>query len=242
MSNNITGGYWSYGHMAGILMSDSTIPRIPGDPGHAETFPFPVLHEVLHDFPFQDLIDISKDHIGILIACAKKLEQRGVSLVAADCGLFGPFQEELRNQLKVPFIGSALDLIPLLQRHLPAGQRIGIITGHTGILKPAHLEASGVDPKSVVVTGMENSKEFDRVVIQRAQTLDPEAMRKGVLDAAEALKGQNPGAIVLECTNLISFRLDIQNRLKKPVYDLVSLIEFYVSGFAKRVFDSRFIR
>ena len=242
MTRSITGGFSSYGHLAGILMSDSTIPRIPGDPGHAETFSFPVLYEVLRGFPFEDLIDISHAHIDILIDSAKSLEQRGVSLVAADCGLFGPFQEALRSQLRVPFIGSALDLVPLLQRHLPAGRKIGIITGDTRILKPAHLEASGIDPGSVVITGMENSPEFNRVVIERAQTLDADAMRRGVLDAARAFAGRNLGPVVLECTNLISFRLDLQDFLGSPVYDLVSLIEFYVSGFIKRSFDSRFAR
>ena len=242
MAEKITGGFSSYGHMAGILMSDSTTPRIPGDPGHAETFSFPVVYEVLHGFPFQDLIDINKEHIGILTNRAKSLEEKGVSLVAADCGLFGPFQKEMKSHLKVPFIGSALDLVPLLQRHLPAGRKVGIITGDTSILKPAHLEASGIDPESVVLVGMENSAEFNRVVIQRAQTLDPDEMRRGVLRAAEALAGRKVGPIVLECTNLISFRRDIQELLRKPVYDLVSLIEFYISGFAKRVFDSQFVR
>ena len=62
MKNAISGGLNSYGHIVGILMNDSTIPRIPGDPGHAETFPFPVTYEVLRGFPFEDLIDINKDN------------------------------------------------------------------------------------------------------------------------------------------------------------------------------------
>jgi len=241
MTEKITGGLTSYGHMAGILMSDSTIPRIPGDPGHAETFPFPVIYEVLEKFPFQDLVDISKAHIDILITCAKALENRGVRLVAADCGLFGPFQEDLKKHLQVPFIGSAVDLVPLLQRHLPRGRKVGILTGDTRIFKPAHLTASGVAPGSVVITGMENSEEFNRVVIQRSRTLNPDKMRQGVLEAADAFIGQEVEAVVLECTNLISFRSNLQERLRKPVYDLVTLIEFYISGFMNRVFASRFV-
>jgi hypothetical protein len=41
------GGTANYGQVAGILMLDSTIPRIPGDPGHAETFDFPVRYGVI---------------------------------------------------------------------------------------------------------------------------------------------------------------------------------------------------
>ena len=116
MKNKISGGKTTYGHVVGILMTDSLIPRIPGDPGHAETFSFPVVYEVLKGFPFEDLIAVKKDHMDILIDRAKALEDKGVSLVAADCGLFGPFQEDIKKHLQVPFIGSALDMVPLLQR------------------------------------------------------------------------------------------------------------------------------
>ncbi|MCF6249500.1 MAG: hypothetical protein L3J69_19420, partial [Desulfobacula sp.] len=115
MINRISGGQTSYGHMVGILMNDSTIPRIPGDPGHAETFSFPVTYEVLKGFPFEDLITISKDNIDILIGQAKALQKKGVSLIVTDCGLFAPFHSDLRKHLDVPFIGSALDVVPLLQ-------------------------------------------------------------------------------------------------------------------------------
>ncbi len=240
MKNKIAGGRTTYGHAVGILMSDSRIPRIPGDPGHAETFDFPVVYEALEGFPFQDLIDLSKDRLGIVIDRAVRLQDRGVQLIAADCGLFGPFQEDIRAHLQVPFIGSALDIIPLLQRFLPTGRPVGIVTGHTGLLKPAHLRASGIDPVSVAVAGMENSAEFKRVVIERTPELDVEQMRQGVVQAAMALEGRPLGAVVLECTNLISFRQDIRNILNVPVFDLVSLIEWYISGIRLKPFSFSF--
>lgn len=237
----ISGGLSSYGHIAGILMSDSLIPRITGDPGHAGTFSFPVLHEVLTGFPFEDLVDINKDHLDILIHHSKQLEKRGVRLVAADCGLFGPFQEDIKPHLSIPFIGTALDLVPLLQRFLPKVKKVGILTGHTGLLKPGHFQASGIDPATVAVSGMENSEEFEKVVINRSLCLDVQNMRQGVVDAALTLKADDLGAVVLECTNLISFRSDIQKALRVPVFDLVSLIEFYVSGFRLNDFQTGLI-
>jgi hypothetical protein len=242
MTSPITGGLSSYGHVAGILMNDSTIPRIPGDPGHAETFSFPVIYEVLKGFPFEDLVDIKKDNIDILIDQAKALEAKGVSLIATDCGLFGPFHGDLKKHLNISFIGSALDIVPLLQRFLSLKNKVGIITGDTKILKPEHLKTSGIDPDSVLIAGMENSSEFKKVVIERNLVLDVEKMRQGVVDAALSLKRKDIGAVVLECTNLISFRMDIQKALRVPVFDLVSLIEFYVSGFGIRKFQSQFIR
>lgn len=237
----IKGGYASYGHVAGILMSDSTIPRIPGDPGHAGTFSFPVVHGVLKGFPFQDLVDIKKDNVDILLTCATRLERKGVRLVAADCGLFAPFRQEVQQVLNIPFIGSAIDIVPLLRHHFPAGKKIGIITGDSRILKPDHLRASGVDPDWVAVSGMEDSEEFNRVVIGQAQDLKVERMRYGVIEAAKALADKDVVGVVLECTNLISYRADVQKVLNNPVFDLVSLIEFYASGFMKRAFHASFM-
>lgn len=240
MTHKISGGRATYGHIVGILMTDSLIPRIPGDPGHAGTFSFPVVYEVLKDFPFEDLVAVKKDHIDILIDRAKALQDKGVSLIAADCGLFGPFQEDIKKHLQVPFIGSALDIIPLLQRFLPLDKKVGIITGDTGLLKPAHLHASAIKIDTVAIAGMENSPEFKKVVIDRSLELDIEKMRKGVVEASLHLSGRSLGAVVLECTNLISFRADVQKALKVPIFDLVSLIEFYVSSLRVSSFSTAF--
>ncbi len=241
MSPKVIGGRSSYGHVVGILMSDSRSPRIPGDPGHAETFSFPVIHEVLEGFPFNDLITICKDNIDRLMAPALSLQARGVSLVAADCGLFGPFHEDFNRHLDVPFIGTALDLIPLLQRLFPTKTRIGIITGDTRILTPRHLSASGVNPGAVDIVGMENSVEFNSVVIGGNLQLDVSRMRQSVVEAAAVLDRKNLGAVVLECTNLISYRTDIQKLLNVPVFDLVTMIEFYVSGLRLHDFQSHYL-
>jgi hypothetical protein len=236
-----SGGRVTYGHIVGILMSDSMIPRIPGDPGHAETFDFPVIYEVLDGFPFEDLIAIKKDHVNILIQKAKSLQDKGVHLIATDCGLFAPFQTDMTGHLQVPFIGSALDMVPFLQRFLPKNRGVGIITGDTRLLTPAHLRASGIEPDKVFLAGMENCSEFKKVVMERSLELDSKAMQKGVVDAALTLAGKPLAAVVLECTNLISFRMDIQTALRIPVFDLVSFIEFYVSGLRLRPFQSGFI-
>lgn len=240
--NDTAGGLTTYGHLVGILMSDSTIPRIPGDPGHAETFPFPVIYETLTGFPFDDLIAIKRDNVDILIEKATALEEKGVSLVVADCGLFGPYRVDFTSSLRVPFIGTALDVAPLIHHWLPATKKIGILTGDSRILTSEHLAASGIkstDP--VVVAGMENSAEFDRIVIRRGRDLDVRKMRLDVLDAASKLIDQNLGAVILECTNLISFRYDIRKFLKVPVFDLVTLIDMYVAGLRAQKFQSAFI-
>lgn len=243
MSRFVFGGSTNYGQVAGILMLDSTIPRIPGDPGHAQTFDFPVRYGIVRDFPFEDLVEVRKDHIDQIIKAAIGLQTEGVNFVAADCGLFSPFQQDIADALSIPFIGSALNVIPLIAGFLPGYQKIGLITGDTRLLKSPHLEAAGADPDRLVIRGMENSEEFKQVVINRGQKLDIEAMQAGVLTAAEDLyrSGETLGAVVLECTNLITFRSDIQQQFNVPVFDLVSLMEFFADGYRFRDFTSRYI-
>jgi len=243
MPRFIFGGTTNYGQVAGILMLDSVIPRLPGDPGHAATFDFPVRYGVVRDFPFEDLIDFRRDNLDNIIKAAVDLQAEGVNFVAADCGLFSVFQKDIAAALSIPFIGSALNLLPLIAGFLPGYQKIGLITGDTRLLKSPHLEAAGADPDRLVVRGMENCEEFEKVVIQRRPKLDPEAMRSGALAAAEELfQSEEPiGAVVLECTNLITFRSDIQRQFNVPVYDLVSLMEFFADGYKIKNFTHRYI-
>lgn len=240
MAETVQGGYASYGQVAGILMTESAIPRVPGDPGHAETFPFPVRYGVVRGFPFDDLVVCRKDNLHLVIQAARDLENEGVKFVAADCGLFSLFQTEVAESLDVPFLGSPLSLIPLVSGFLPASRKIGLITGDARILKDEHLRAAGAKRDRLAIQGMENSAEFQRVVIERGKTLDVEAMRQGVLDAARGLSGEPLGAVVLECTNLVTFRSDVQRLLGVPVFDMLSLIEFFEDGYRSRGFSSRY--
>jgi aspartate/glutamate racemase len=241
MEKIVHGGTHVYGQLVGILMMDSTIPRIPGDPGHAETFPFAVRYGVIRGFPFEDLIEIKKDHLHLVMEAAKGLEKDGVNFIAADCGLFSLFQEDVANALSIPFIGSSLNLIPLLAHFVPNREKIGVITGDTRILKPEHLKAAGAGEARLVVRGMENSDEFQKVVIERGNALNVEKMREEVLHAAKGFLDEPVGAVVLECTNLVTFRSDIQRLLKVPVFDAVSLIEFFAEGYRLRHFATRYV-
>lgn len=239
----VTGGFSTYGEVAGIIVLESPVPRIPGDPGHAATFGFPVRYGIPAGFPFMDLVRGDRARLESVIQTAWALQESGVRFVACDCGLFSIFHEEISTALSVPFLSSSLMLIPLLQRTLPPGQLVGVITGHSGFLTQQHLAPVGADLASVAVEGMQNDPEFCRVVIERAQQLDPERMRADTLAAGHRLIERNPdvSAIVLECTNLITFRSDLQKALRRPVFDMLSLVDLMAAGFRHRTFQTEFL-
>lgn len=236
------GGQTSYGYKVGILMLESYIPRIPGDPGHVATLNFPVCYEVIKDFSFSNLVDVDYSGIENVLDALLKLEAKGVDFITTNCGLWGPFQKELSKKVSTPVIATPLDLVPFLKRFISSSKKIGVITGDTTLLSEKHINAAGINPNEIVVSGMESCGEFRKVMFEHANNMDIQAMREGVINAALALKegGGELGSVVIECSNLIPFRSDIQRVLDVPVFDVVSLIEMFASGFRKHNFLSDF--
>ncbi|MDP4128318.1 MAG: aspartate/glutamate racemase family protein [Bacillota bacterium] len=238
----VKGGYNSYGQLAGILMLGSTTPRAPGDLGHALTFDFPVRYGFAPNFPFADLIDGKKENLHFVIEAVKDLKNQGSRFVAADCGLFSVFHQEVNAECGIPFLSSSLMMIPFLKGIYP-GKKIGVLTGDTRILSEKHLQPVGARLEDIAMEGLENSSEFQRVVIEHEDNLDLSFLERDTLQAGQRLIEKHPGigAIILECTNLNTFKQSLQQQLGLPVYDMMSLVNWAADGFLFRTYAERFI-
>src|SRR5262245_65013094 len=128
-TGRVRGGFNQYGFTVGILMLDTRFPRIPGDMGHAATFPFPVrYHRIAGASP--DLV-VRRGAAGLLdafIEGARQLEREGVGAVTTNCGFLVKHQAELAVAVRVPVLTSSLLLVPLVHRMLPPGRTVGILT------------------------------------------------------------------------------------------------------------------
>jgi len=232
-----------YGSVAGIIMLDSTTPRVPGDPGHAATFPFPVHYEIARGFKVDQLVEYDPACLGPVVEAAKRLEALGVNFVATDCGLFSLYQSEIAGFLSVPFLSSSLVCIPLLLATLNPASKVGILTGHTGYLRDAHLRACAIDTSRVAIMGMEGYKEFRSSVLEGGATLNARAISEEVVDAAGRLLQRDPTirALVLECTNLSVARRELLSNYGLPVFDLVGAVELFAESVRMRRFGSDFV-
>jgi hypothetical protein len=224
----VQGGQNIYGFTVGILMLDTRFPRIPGDMGNAATFDFPVrYHRVPGASPDRVVRQGQRELLPAFIEGARFLEREGVRAVTTNCGFLAKFQLELAAAVSIPVFTSSLMLVPLVQRMLPPGRAVGILTVNAASLGPEHLAGAGIAPDlPLVVAGLETEKEFTRVLLDDQLTLDVDAARREHLAVTQRMLDAHPeiGAIVLECTNMPPYRADIEAATGLPVFDITTLV------------------
>ena len=232
------GGKAVYGARLGILMLEARFPRIPGDMGHAGTWPFPVLYKVVKGASPQRVV--AEQATGLLpnfIAAAQELEALGADGITTNCGFLSLYQKELAAAVTVPVATSSLMQVPMIESTLPAGKRVGVITVSAASLTREHLLAIGLDP-ALPVVGTDAGREFTRVLIGNELTLDAAAAEQDILDAGDALVRNNGaiGAVLLECTNMVPYARALRDRLGIPVYSIYSFMLWFHAGLAPRDF------
>ncbi len=230
----LLGGTNLGGFSIGILVLDTRFPRVPGDIGNAGTFDFPVLYHPVRGASSNRVVrGTDRDLVPLFVEGARALEGLGVRAITTSCGFLARFQTELSQAVAVPVFTSSLMLVPLVHRMLSPGRAVGIMTVDASSLGTAHLAGAGITPDMrVVVAGLETEKEFTRVLLDDALTLDVEAARQEHVAVARRLVGEHPeiGAIVLECTNMPPYAADVQAATGLPVFDITSLIRMVHSA------------
>ncbi len=230
------GGKAIYGAAVGILMLDARFPRIPGDMGHAGTWPFPVLYKVVRDAsPDRVVRRQASGMLDAFIAAARELVADGADGITTNCGFLSLFQRELAEATGVPVATSSLMQVAMVERLLPPGKRAGILTISASALTDAHLEKAGV-PAGTPVATTEGGREFTRAILDGGDELDVKAARADNVEAAVALcrAHDDVGAIVLECTNMTPYAADIRAATGVPVFSMVDFVTWFHSSLVPR--------
>ena len=225
----VKGGYNTYGFSIGVLMNESTFPRIPGDLGNATTFEFPVRLKVVRGAWYKRVVvEGDRKLLEPFAEAAKELEAEGVGAITTNCGFLAMFQKELAATVNVPVFTSSLMLVPLVYRMLSPDQKVGIITVNSAALTEKQFSGAGWSPDElpVVIAGLENEKVFTRVFADDMQTLSFDDMAADMVTVAKRLVSQHPkvGAIVFECTNMAPYAQVVQEAVGLPIFDIQTLI------------------
>ena len=221
-------------------MLDTRFPRIPGDIGNAQTWPFPVLYRTVSGASPTRVVEARADGLlDAFLAAAANLVDAGADGITTSCGFLSLFQADLAAHCTVPVAASSLMQVPLVERLLPTGQRVGVVTVSAPHLTEEHLRAAGAAPDTPVV-GTESGDELTRVLVGNQTELDPLAAQRDVLAAGDQLLRAHPEvrAVVLECTNMMPYAAALRRHLGVPVYDMYSFVTWFHHGLEPRRFPA----
>ena len=236
----LKGGANIYGIPIGVLSLESYFAKPPGHVKNAGTFGFPVTFKVVKGATTKKLVDhADRSLLEPFIAAAQELESEGVEAITGSCGFLVLFQREIADAVNIPVFLSSLIQVPMVYRMLKQNQKVGILTAKKDSLTQQHLRAVGAEDIPVCIAGMDDQEEFCDVIIDYKRiALDFGKLEKELLSVAKGLVGQHPdiGAIVLECTDMSYFAPLIQQTVKLPVFDIITLTNMVHQAVVRRPF------
>jgi len=212
----------------GILSLDTSFPRILGDVGNPESYPFPAIVRVVHGADSTKIVQDAPPEEALMQAfeaAAQDLEAQGAAAIVSTCGFLVTAQARIARAVRVPVMLSALSLYPLV-RATHQG-RVGILTASESALGPRTLGAAGIAAQDVVIQGMENEAAFAATFLttraQQARAFEKSAMQQAVVSAGQALMARAPDlrAIILECGNLPPYASALRASTRVPIYHLL---------------------
>jgi len=235
------GEHVCYGMGLGIILLNDAYPGFPGDVRNASAFPYPIQYEIAEGVTNKTLVyDKNPDQCrDAVIRAAKKLVRLGCRAVAAECGYFAFFQQDVANAVNIPAFMSSLLQVPFIQQVIGPEKKVGIICAQHQFLTSQHLINVGIDPSSnYVIAGAQDeygATEFDNLWNPNKRPDCPEAYydkcEEQMVDCAKKFVEKNPdiGAIMLECTGMQPFARAVQRETDLPVFSWGTLLDYAYS-------------
>ena len=229
---NIRGGKTFYGQDIGILMMDTKFPRLPGDPGNARTFDFPVCYKVVRDVFSGGKLPRDADEVLLKAFCkaAKELERDGCRAITTCCGFLAGFQRELADAVDIPVFTTTLTMVPMIASMIGKDKQIGIFSERAEFMTDSLFIKSGWSSRdyNICVGDLPEDSEFNELVIYNRESGDLDQIRESIRQMTRDHMAKYPatGAIVLECQNFAPFGDVIAQESGVPVFGLNQLIAF----------------
>lgn len=222
----------------GILMLDTTFPRIVGDVGNRATWaPFDVDFETASGVGVDDAVRTRdpRRYEGPFLEAARRLEARGAQLITTSCGFLVLLQERLQDTVRVPVLTSSLLQAPWMFRALPPDAKIAVMTFEGPSLSADHLAAAGIDRSRVAIAGMEGTP-FHTTIREDLQQFDAGRARADHLKVAKHLLSENPDAraFLFECHNMPPYASAVREATGLPVFDVTTMIGWAATGLEAR--------
>ena len=226
-------GQVSAGEPIGILLLDTSVPFIPGDPANATTYDFPVRFQKLEGVTVERVLRKDKSAYTAVRNAAMSLVGQGVRAITANCGFVGLHQAALADELDIPVFLSSLIQIPFITTVIGQDAKIAVMVSSAKNLTDDVLSAAGVNSTdNLVIGGLEDKPNFYDFALKETGTLDAEAVSAEVVDSVCALIKQEPKikAVLLECGLFPPYSAAVQEAVGLPVFDYVTMIKYLFSA------------
>lgn len=224
----LRGGRTLYGLALGIVMLDTRFPRLVGDIGNADTWPFPVHYRIVKGAIPERMAQPELDPALLqpFTDAVREVASAGVRAITTSCGFLAIYQRELATAAPVPLFASPLLQVPMAAAAIGPHRRVGILTARLALTE-RHFEGAGWSSKQipVVVTAPPADSHFVQTFVGDTPETDSEQLERDVVDLAARtlLEHADVGAFVMECANFAPFRGAVRRATGLPVFDLYTL-------------------
>lgn len=219
----------------GILMLNTSFDRPIGDIGNPATYPFPVSYEIVESATISRVVKAGdRELITPFVLAAKKLQRKGVKAITTSCGFLALFQQEIQQELSVPFFSSSLMQIPLIS--LMTGGSVGVLTAREASLTSKHLFAVNAHQTPIIIEGMDDMPAFTEAIVDETKPLDMEAIAFEMKFVTQRLIKKHPAvkSILLECTNMPPYRNAMREITDLPIFDINTLANYIYNAVDSR--------
>ena len=227
------------GAAIGILVLDLWYSLLPGNVANASTYKYPVLYKVLKGTNLKQIFTADDILIDMIIEGGKELSQQGVRAIIGACGYFANYQRVAAESLDVPVFLSSLLQVPIILQALKPDQKVGIICASQESLTTRALNACGInDDSRLAITGAQDLPEFQNL-LNCTGGFNSRQLEAELVDLAKAFVKEHPeiGAILLECSDMPPYVHAIQNAVRLPVFDFITLINWVYDSIVRRPFE-----
>ncbi len=235
-----------YGESIGVLVLNTTFPRVHGDIANARTFDFPVRYKIVTQATSGTIVtgaDKARVLLPHFIEAAQELEREGVCAIATSCGFLSVVQEELSAAVSIPVATSSLLLLPMILNMIGT-RKVGVVTANASVLSRRHLMIDeNVAHDRIVLCGLEDCANFRAAILgfptSGVSEFDINLIEQEVVMQCKTLKQDHPelGAFLFECTNLPPYARAVQKATGLPVFGIGHLIELLHQSVRVHTFD-----
>jgi hypothetical protein len=219
----------------GILMLDTSFPRIPGDVGNPLSYEYPVLLRTVRGATVQRVVyDADPLLLDQFMEAAQDLQAQGAAAITSSCGFLSLFQDRIAKAVSVPVFLSSLLQVPLAYALIQ--RRVAIITANSERLTGEVLRCAGINPIiPLAVSGLQEVPVFSEPVLNNGASLQRESIEQEILGRSTRLLEQYPdiGAFVFECHNLAPYAKRVLQATGRPVFDIIDFANWIYSTINK---------